>query len=86
MENEIKVTPKRRVKKEGPPSVQEVLGISDMTKKFNTWWAKSFGVILAILLGILIGTFMNRGAILDDCKFNGVFRIGDQSFTCVRKM
>jgi hypothetical protein len=76
----------KRVTVNQPPPMAELLGVKDLTKNFNTWWAKSFGVILAILIGYFAGILMARGEILDDCKINSVFRIGDQSFTCMRKM
>ena len=76
----------KRVTVNQPPQMVELLGVKDLTKNFNTWWAKSFGVILAVLLGYFAGLLMARGEILDDCKINSVFRIGDQSFTCMRKM
>jgi len=76
----------KRVTVNQPPPMTELLGIKDLTKNFNTWWAKSFGVILAILIGYFAGLVLARGEILDDCKINSVFRIGDQSFTCMRKM
>jgi hypothetical protein len=76
----------KRVTVNQPPPMVELLGVKDLTKNFNTWWAKSFGVILAVLLGYFAGLLMARGEILDDCKINSVFRIGEQSFTCMRKM
>ena len=76
----------KRVTVNQPPPMVELLGVKDLTKNFNTWWAKSFGVILAVLLGYFAGLLVARGEILDDCKINSVFRIGDQSFTCMRKM
>lgn len=89
--NEVEVSVKKprsrkSVEQQPPLSVQDLIGVRDFTKKFNNWWAKSFVVIAAVVLGYFVGSFNAQGRILDDCKINSVFRIGEQSFTCMRKM
>lgn len=65
---------------------QELLGLNHHIKQARRLWAASFGVVVALIIGILIGMFYTEGRVLDDCKYSGVYRVGTQSFTCIRKM
>jgi hypothetical protein len=66
--------------------MNELIGIDKMYASFQKKWAKSFFIILAMIIGIFIGMVIVRSDILNDCKFLGGFRIGDSSFTCARKI
>ena len=59
-------------------------------KKFRTWcrsvWAESLGVVIALVLGILIGVLYRQTDITEDCRYSGSFRVGTQAFNCQRRM
>ena len=65
--------------------IQEI----EQLKKAGTWakklWAASLGIVLALVLGFTAGVLHTEGQIIDDCRFSGVFRIGIQSYNCLRK-
>jgi len=65
--------------------IQEI----EQLKKAGTWfkklWAASLGIVLALVLGFSAGVLYTEGQIIDDCRFSGVFRIGIQSYNCVRR-
>ena len=62
----------------------------DELKRFAAWvrkvWAGSMGVVIALVLGVLIGIVYKQGDIIEDCKYSGAFRVHTQAFTCVRKI
>ena len=64
----------------------ELIGIKDFIFKFRGWWAASFGIVVALILGILIGILMTESKIINDCKYISNFRIGDSGYTCARKI
>lgn len=49
-------------------------------------WADSMGVVIALVVGILLGIIYKQGDIIDDCKYSGSFRVHSQSFNCQRKI
>jgi hypothetical protein len=49
-------------------------------------WAKSLGVVLAFILGVLSGIVYSKGDIIDDCRYTGSFRVHSQAFNCQRKI
>jgi hypothetical protein len=49
-------------------------------------WAGSMGVVIALVVGFLLGIVYKQGDIIDDCKYAGSFRVHSQAFTCVRKI
>jgi ABC-type nitrate/sulfonate/bicarbonate transport system permease component len=59
-------------------------------KKFKTWcrsvWAESLGIVIALVLGILIGVLYRQTDITEDCRYSGSFRVGTQAFNCQRRM
>jgi high-affinity Fe2+/Pb2+ permease len=59
-------------------------------KKFKAWcravWAESLGVVIALVLGILIGVLYRQTDITEDCRYSGSFRVGTQAFNCQRRM
>lgn len=59
-------------------------------KKFKAWcksaWAESLGVVIALLVGILIGVLYRQTDITEDCRYSGSFRVGTQAFNCQRRM
>jgi hypothetical protein len=63
----------------------ELIQMKDWIFKFKGWWAASFGIVVALILGILIGILMTEGKIINDCKFISSFRIGDQGYNCIRR-
>jgi hypothetical protein len=66
--------------------MSELIDVPKMYESFRKQWAKSFFIVVALLIGVLIGMVIIRSEILADCKFMGAFRIGDQSFNCTRKI
>jgi ABC-type nitrate/sulfonate/bicarbonate transport system permease component len=59
-------------------------------RKFRAWcrsvWAESLGVVIALVLGILIGVLYRQTDITEDCRYSGSFRVGTQAFNCQRRM
>ena len=59
-------------------------------KKFKAWlrsvWADSLGVVVALVLGAVLGIVYKQGDIIDDCKYAGSFRVHSQAFNCQRKI
>jgi hypothetical protein len=49
-------------------------------------WAVSMGIVVALVVGFLLGIVYKQGDIIDDCKYAGSFRVHSQAFTCVRKI
>lgn len=59
----------------------------DQVKKWiDRTWAKSLVFFLALVIGVITGTFMTEGRIINDCKYMSNFRIGEQSYTCQRRI
>jgi hypothetical protein len=44
------------------------------------------GVVVALVLGLLLGVVYKQGDIVEDCRYAGSFRVHSQAFTCVRKI
>ena len=49
-------------------------------------WAASMGVVIALVVGLLLGIVYKAGDIIDDCKYSGSFRVHSQAFNCQRKI
>ena len=64
----------------------ELISVKDFILKFKGWWAASLGIVVALIVGIVIGVFIVEGKIINDCKFLNAFRIGDQGYTCQRRI
>ena len=62
----------------------------DEFKRIGAWlrkvWANSMGVVIALVLGIILGVVYKQGDIIDDCKYAGSFRVHSQAFNCQRKI
>lgn len=62
----------------------------DELKRIGAWlkrvWAGSMGVVVALVLGIILGVVYKQGDIIDDCKYAGSFRVHSQAFNCQRKI
>jgi hypothetical protein len=62
----------------------------DEIKRIGAWlrkvWASSMGVVVAMVLGIILGVVYKQGDIIDDCKYAGSFRVHSQAFNCQRKI
>jgi hypothetical protein len=63
----------------------ELIQMKDWIFKFKGWWAASFGIVAALIIGILIGILMTERKIMDDCKFISSFRIDSQGYNCIRR-
>ena len=63
----------------------DLIQVKDWVKKMRTMWAASLGVVLALIAGVLIGMLAVEGRIINDCKYIGNFRIGDQGYACSRR-
>lgn len=59
-------------------------------KKFGAYvkrvWAASLGVVIALVVGLILGIVYKQGDIMDDCKYAGSFRVHSQAFNCQRKI
>lgn len=59
-------------------------------KRFKAWcksaWAESLGVVIALIIGLVLGIVYKQGDIIDDCKYAGSFRVHSQAFNCQRKI
>ena len=53
---------------------------------FRRVWAGSMGIVIALVLGLLLGIVYKSGDIIDDCKYSGSFRVHSQAFNCQRKI
>jgi hypothetical protein len=49
-------------------------------------WSKSLPVMIALLLGLWIGSVNTESRIVSDCKFANAFRVDIQAFACQRKL
>ena len=49
-------------------------------------WSKSLPAIIALLLGLWIGSVNTESRIVSDCKFANAFRVEIQAFACQRKL
>lgn len=49
-------------------------------------WGQSLPVILALLVGLWVGTVNTESRIVSDCKFANAFRVDIQAFACQRKL
>lgn len=49
-------------------------------------WARSLGVVVALVVGVVVGIVVRENQVIDDCKYMKSFRIGNQSFTCERRI
>ena len=58
--------------------------------KIKKWfvgvWANAMGVVLALILGVLLGITYKQSDIMDDCKYAGSFRVHSQAYNCQRKI
>ena len=63
----------------------ELIDMNKLWASFQKKWAKSFFVLLALILGVLIGMAIIRNSIESDCQYLQAFRVGDNSYTCTRK-
>ena len=64
--------------------------LGDELKKFVTFcrrvWSGSMGIVIALVIGVLLGVVYKAGDIIDDCKYSGSFRVHSQAFNCQRKI
>lgn len=52
----------------------------------NKAWARSLSAVIALCLGLWIGSINTESRIVNDCKFAGSFRVDIQAFACQRKI
>lgn len=63
----------------------ELIDMNKLWTSFQKRWAKSFFVLLAFIVGILVGMVLTRNDIASDCQYLNAFRLNDNSYSCVRK-
>lgn len=63
-----------------------LIGVTDMYQSVKKVWANSLGVVLALVVGVIVGIVYKQGDIIEDCRYSGSFRVHSQAFTCVRKI
>ena len=49
-------------------------------------WSESMGIVIALVIGLLLGVVYKSGDIIDDCRYSGSFRVHSQAFNCQRKI
>jgi hypothetical protein len=49
-------------------------------------WANSMGIVIALILGMVIGVVYKQGDIIEDCRYAGSFRVHTQAYNCQRKI
>lgn len=58
--------------------------------KIKKWcketWASSLGVVIALVVGVLLGIMYKQTDIMEDCKYSGSFRVHTQAYNCQRKI
>ena len=56
-------------------------------KKFITdVWSNAMGIVVALLIGLLLGIVYKQDDIQEDCKYAGSFRVHTQAYNCQRKI
>lgn len=65
---------------------REIVSVKKMWASAQKAWAKSLGLILALIVGVFTGSVYSKNEILSDCSFNNSFRVNSQAFTCQRKI
>lgn len=64
--------------------MNELIDFTKVQNWIQAKWKTSLGIIVALVLGVLIGTLIVEWRVVDDCKYLKNFRFGNQAFTCVR--
>ena len=49
-------------------------------------WAGSMGIVIALVIGALLGIVYKQNDIQEDCKYSGSFRVHTQAYNCQRKI
>lgn len=49
-------------------------------------WAGSMGIVIALVVGALLGIVYKQNDIQEDCKYSGSFRVHTQAYNCQRKI
>jgi hypothetical protein len=56
-------------------------------KKFiKDVWSNAMGIVVALLIGLLLGIVYKQDDIQEDCKYAGSFRVHTQAYNCQRKI
>lgn len=53
--------------------------------KFFKLWGRSFWVLLALLIGYMLGEGVTEKRVLDDCRYSNSFRVGYLAYSCARR-
>jgi hypothetical protein len=67
-------------------TIENMFDIKQMVLAVKRIWALAFWPLLALLIGLYIGTENAESRITSDCKYAGTFRVDSQAFTCQRKI
>ncbi len=64
--------------------MNELIDLTKLQSWIQSKWRASLGIIVALVLGILIGILSVEWRVIDDCKYLKSFRFGNIAFNCVR--
>lgn len=64
--------------------MNELIDLTKLQNWIQSKWRASLGIIVALVLGILIGILSVEWRVIDDCKYLKSFRFGNMAFNCVR--
>lgn len=64
--------------------MNELIDLTKLQNWIQNKWRASLGIIVALVLGILIGILSVEWRVIDDCKYLKSFRFGNMAFNCVR--
>jgi ABC-type nitrate/sulfonate/bicarbonate transport system permease component len=64
--------------------MNELIDLTKLQSWIQSKWRASLGIIVALVLGILIGILSVEWRVIDDCKYLKSFRFGNMAFNCVR--
>lgn len=63
-----------------------LIELSKIKKAFQGAWANSLGIVVALILGLILGVTYKQNDIMEDCKYSGSFRVHSQAYNCQRKI
>lgn len=66
--------------------MKELIDLSKVQSWVSARWKNSLGLVIALLIGVMLGTLTTEWRVIDDCRYLKNFRFGTQSFSCMRTM